>query len=61
MGISEPYQSIHVEGGIITDVFNLPTGYDYVVMDHDCLGDCYPTCEYCIDKLNKTKIGKTDE
>jgi hypothetical protein len=41
---------IHVDGGIITDVFNLPAGHDYVVMDHDCLGDCYPTCEYCKEK-----------
>ena len=36
---------IHIEGGIITDVFNLPEDYNYVVIDHDCLGDCDPTCE----------------
>ena len=33
-----PDQSIiiEVEGGIVTDVSNLPDGWDYTIIDHDC-------------------------
>ena len=38
---------IYVEGGLITDGLNLPTNFNYEVIDYDCQGDCDPTCLAC--------------
>ena len=38
---------IYVEGGVITDVLNLPPNYNYEVIDSDGQGDCEPICLAC--------------
>jgi len=41
---------IYMEGGVITDVLNLPPNYNYEIVDYDCLGDCEPICLACKEK-----------
>tara|TARA_R110001599_G_scaffold157865_1_gene344251 strand:+ start:502 stop:678 length:177 start_codon:yes stop_codon:yes gene_type:complete len=47
---------IFVDGGCVTDVFNLPDGFDYVVIDSDVQEES--TSSYLDDPCNKGMKGE---